>query len=264
MTVIKLTIQYDGTNYIGWQRQPRGQGVSVQQAIEDVLEQLYGEHITLHGAGRTDSGVHAVGQCASFVPTKPLPVSRVAQAMNNLLPPDIRISSAVAEAEDFHARFSASGKHYRYIIEQQPSCNAFSYRYAWQLGEKLDVAAMREAAQYLLGSHDFRHFCAVGSPVKDFVRTIESLQLSEPDFSANDQLWRQMERPLVIDICGNGFLYKMVRFIVGRLVAVGRHEIKPQDMAAFLIGEVPKNISVAPALGLTLVEVRYCGEKIGD
>ena len=253
---ILLRLSYDGTDFVGWQRQPSSHGMSVQQLLEDSLSNIYGERIGISGAGRTDAGVHAFGACCNFRSSKPVPVEKLPLILNNLLPAAVRVHAAQAVDDAFHARFSACGKHYRYVIEQQAQALAFGGRDSWQLQENLDVAAMQQGAAFLLGEHDFRHYTVSGCSVKDFVRRIDTLEVrQEDDFCGHP--WQQLSRPIVIDVVGNGFLYKMVRIIVGRLVAVGRGEIVASQMADYIDGSFDKNIPPAPPRGLMLMKVFY-------
>ncbi len=253
MTNIKLIIEYDGYNYQGWQRQAKDKGCGVQQVVEEALSELLRQKITINGAGRTDSGVHALGQVANFKAPKPLPAANFKPALNNILPPDIRIKQSLAVGADFHARYSAIGKRYQYLLAYD-QVTAFNQRYFWPQAKALDIAAMEEAATYLIGEHDFRHFSLKGGKIVDFRRNIEHIKIFKPNPAI---IPCYLSDPLLIEAKGNGFLYKMVRLIAARLVAVGQGKIKPQQMADFLAGQVPLRIPPAPANGLSLVEVYY-------
>jgi len=257
MRTLLLTVEYDGSGYVGWQRQPAHHGMSVQQRLEEALQQVFGEEIRLHGAGRTDAGVHAFGQCCHFKAAAPVPVEKLPAILNAKLPPGLCVRSAQQVADDFHARFDAQGKHYRYVIERSAARSAFTGRYSWQLDAALDVDAMRCAAAYLLGEHDFRHFTVSGVSASHFVRRIDTLTISEPQPEDNCLPWQKLTAPLVIDIEGNGFLYKMVRIITARLVAVGKGQIAPQAMVGYLDGSFTEVIPPAPPGGLMLMEVYY-------
>jgi len=255
---IKLTIAYDGTAYVGWQRQPVHQGISVQQRLEEAVAAVLGHPVTIHGAGRTDSGVHAIGQAANFFCDKPLPIDKTAEVINRLLPSDIRVREAIEVAPDFHARISPHKKRYRYLIEQGCRCSPFAAGYSWQLQGNLNLNLMHTAAQVLVGEHDFRYYTLAGASAKNFVRTIHNLDIYEPAQAENPLFpWQELRAPVVIDVIGNGFLYKMVRLIVSRLVAVGQGRLPGEALEAFLHGELAENIPPAPARGLFLEKIWY-------
>ncbi|MDO4581319.1 MAG: tRNA pseudouridine(38-40) synthase TruA [Bacillota bacterium] len=261
MDNIKLILQYDGGAYVGWQRQPRRCGMSVQQRVEDALSELYGETIAVNGAGRTDSGVHAYAQVANYLSARPLPVQRIAPALNRLLPADIRAVSAELMAEDFHPRFSAHRKTYRYLLERGRRVSAFGTGYSWQVAQELDVAAMRRAAELLRGEHDFRHFTLTKASVSNYVRNISAISIYEPPAEQGFFPWQQLCRPLAVEVTANGFLYKMMRIISARLTAVGSGELSEQQFAGFLTGEYWRNIPPAPPQGLMLMNVEYFSAK---
>lgn len=255
---IKLTIAYDGSGFVGWQRQPAHHGMSVQQQIEDALSALLSHKVVIHGAGRTDAGVHAIGQVANFFCDKPLPIAKLAEILNNILPASIRIISAVEAPPEFHARFSPHKKRYRYLVEQGRRCSPFAPSYSWQLDDMLQLDAMTQAAKSLVGRHDFRHYTLAKTSVVDFVREIYSLQIYLPPQAKEVFFpWQELAEPLVIEVTGNGFLYKMVRIIVGRLVAIGKGELPPEALAQFLSGQRQDNIPPAPARGLFLDHIWY-------
>lgn len=255
---IKLTIAYDGAAYAGWQRQPAAQGISVQQKLEQALGDILGHPVTLHGAGRTDAGVHAWGQVAAFRCDKPLPVAKMAGVINHLLPEDIRVREAREAAPNFHPRFSPHLKTYRYLIEQGSRCSPFAGHYSWQLGNTLDIGRLRQEAEPLLGEHDFRHFTLTKVSATNFVRRIESISILCPAQPEGLMFpWQELASPLVIEVIGNGFLYKMVRLIVARLVAAGQDRLPEGALAAYLQGEIKANIPPAPAHGLYLQEINY-------
>lgn len=256
---VLLTLSYDGSNYAGWQRQPEAKGLSVQHLLEQALRQATGHGIAVHGAGRTDAGVHALAQTCHFDFSLPTPIEKLPLILNRILPADIRVIAAGQVDEDFHARISAKGKHYRYLLEQQPQANAFCGRFSWQIEQELDAAAMQQAGDFLLGEHDFRNFTLSKVSAKNFVRSIHRLQIEQPKMAEAEMLlpWQQLQQPLIIDVEGNGFLYKMVRIIVARLVAVGRGELPPEAMRDYLAGCEPRRVPPAPARGLMLFEVKY-------
>lgn len=246
MRTLKLTIQYDGTNYVGWQRQ--ASGVSIQGLIEDALAPIEGSPVTVHGAGRTDAGVHALAQVASVSLDSSLDGATLGRALNAVLPGDVRIIGIDEASEGFHARFSARAKTYEYRIINGPLVSAFMFRYVWHLTQPLDIDAMRAAAEPLVGRHDFAAFQGAGSNAQTTERTLESFDW---DIGGSD-------RPLVIRVTGDGFLRHMVRNIVGTLVEVGsgrwagRRPLEAlESRSRALAGPT------APAQGLFLVRVRY-------
>ncbi|MEG1500864.1 MAG: tRNA pseudouridine(38-40) synthase TruA [Clostridiales bacterium] len=268
MTKIKLKIAYDGTDFIGWQRQPLGRGLSVQAALEKALQRVFREKISLIASGRTDKGVHALGQVAHFCSDKALPIKNIAFAVNNILPPSIRILEAVEVDGDFHARYDAKRKTYLYSLNMDPlgSDNIFGGRYFWQLGKELNVQAMEDAAQLFLGSHDFRNFSARGNPIESYQREIFRLDIRKPLAGEIICPWQSFSKPLLLEVEGSGFLYKMVRLITARLVDIGLGKLQKTDIVRLLEGPYlpPKN--PAPAHGLLLWQVEYGSRKsdIGD
>jgi len=244
---IKLIVEYEGTNYAGWQRQKNG--LSVQQALEEAFEKASGQRASITGAGRTDAGVHALAQVAHFDTDCTIPPEKISYAMNTHLPPDIRVKRSELAGDRFHARFSAAGKTYRYTIYQAPHPSAIYRNLSWHIRSDLNVSAMRAAAEHLTGEHDFAAFCAAGSEVKGTVRTIHALTITEA------------EPFLYIDVTGNGFLYNMVRIIAGTFVDVGLGRIPPERVKEILDGKDRNAGSpTAPAQGLTMVEVYYKSE----
>ena len=207
MTNIKLTIQYDGTNYCGWQRQKNG--ISIQEKVEDAIYLVTGEKVKLIASGRTDRGVHAQGQVANFITSSKIPPDRFKYALNSKLPQDISIVKSELVPENFHARYDAKGKVYRYVIFNGEIRNPLYNRYAYHVPVKLDFDLMDKAKDYFLGRHDFRAFMAQGSSVKSTIRTIKDINLDK------------REELIFFTIEGDGFLYNMVRIIVGTLVEVG-------------------------------------------
>ena len=250
---ILLKIQYDGTNFRGWQRQP-GQR-TVQGEIEHVLQYLAGREISINGTSRTDRGVHALGQCASFVWDFPLPTEKLPFILNKRFgaggigrsgaPGDIRILEAREMPPDFHARFSCRGKTYRYIIERNG--DIFRRNMAFQLADSLDHAAMREGAKFIVGTHDFKSFEASGgNPRETTVRTISDLTIEE-----------EGDRT-VIEVTGDGFLYNMVRIMVGTLVEVGTGKRTPDQIRCILDGSDRQLAGfTAPPQGLYLKEIYF-------
>lgn len=250
MIHLKLTIAYDGTGLVGWQRQLTGP--SVQALLEEALAPLEGAPVRVTGAGRTDAGVHALGQVASVVLHRSIAPAAVVRAMNMRLPPAVRVLSAESVAPEFHARFDATSKTYRYRIWNAEVLDPFERRYAWHIpAPRLDVAAMNAAARRLEGRHDFAAFQATGSDPESTVRTIHSSSvLPQPGEPATGLV--------TYEVSGNGFLRHMVRSIVGTLVEIGRGR-RPSTWIDDLLASRDRHLAgrTAPALGLFLVTVRY-------
>ena len=250
--IIKLTIAYEGTDYVGWQRQPNGQ--SIQRQLEEALGRLEGAPVTVIGAGRTDAGVHALGQVAGARLTHPIAVTKLARALNAMLPADIRILEAVEVPPGFDARGSVVGKVYRYRIVSGVIVSPFERRYAWHVTYELDCAAMRDGSEVLLGEHDFVGFQATGSDVRTTVRRIDRLDVVETELSRAEgggQL-------VTIEVEGNGFLRHMVRAIVGTLVEVGAQRRKPASVGQVLVsGDRAAAGPTATPEGLCLLRVNY-------
>ncbi len=245
--VLKLTLEYDGTNYVGWQRQPTG--TSIQGLLEDALAPFEGERVRVHGAGRTDAGAHALAQVASVSLTASHDVETLMRALNVVLPPDVRIQAIEETPPDFHARFDAVGKVYEYRIVNAPFVSAFLHRYALHVPQRLDLGAMRAAAEPLSGTHDFAAFQGIGSVVDGTERTIHAIEW-QPGAGA--------DQPLALRITGNGFLRHMVRNIVGTLVEVGLGRWPVPRVAAVLDSRDRARAGpTVPATGLFLVRVLY-------
>ena len=241
---IKLTIEYDGTAYAGWQRQENA--LAVQQVIEEALTKLTRARVVIAGASRTDAGVHALGQAAHFDTESRIPPDKYAFALNTMLPADIRIRKSEAVSEAFHARFSNKGKRYRYLIYQSPHAGALNRNTHAHVIYPLDDEKMRRELTALVGKHDFAAFAASGSVVKDTVRTIYSASLTR----------REDELELLVE--GSGFLYNMVRIIAGTLISVGAGRLEEGAFARAIQSGNRLDLGVtAPAHGLTLMEVYY-------
>jgi tRNA pseudouridine38-40 synthase len=238
--VLKLTLSYDGTRFVGWQRQADRN--SIQGLLEEALARFEGAPVTVHGAGRTDAGVHALGQVASVTVTATHDTSAVARGLNANLPPDIRVLKVEEAPPGFHARFSARSKTYRYALRNVPVASPFERAYAWHVPEPLDVDAMRAAAAALVGTHDFAAFQSAGSDVTDTVRTMTRSEFVD----------------LTYEIEGNGFLRHMVRAIVGTLVEVGQGRRPVSSVEALLAGGRRAEAgATAPPHGLFLGRVDY-------
>jgi tRNA pseudouridine38-40 synthase len=241
---LKLTLAYDGTRFVGWQKQAGGE--SIQGLLEGAMSRLEGAPVTVHGAGRTDAGVHAESQVASARVTLAHDAATIVRALNAILPPDVRVNAVEDVAADFHARFSAREKAYRYRIANVAVMSPFVRAYAWHVPEPLDLAAMRDAAAAVVGTHDFAAFQSAGSDVATTERTV-----TRSEFVDRDGL-------LAYEIAGTGFLRHMVRAIVGTLVEVGRGRRPSTDVQAVLAGRSRREAgATAPAHGLTLVKVEY-------
>ncbi len=244
-----ITIEYDGSPYHGWQRQKSDP--TIQAEIENALETMTGKKITVTGSGRTDAGVHALGQAANFTCDTGLPPAVFQKGLNSLLPDDIIITDCLRVPADFHARFSAIAKTYRYRIVNQPTAPAIGRQYAWHIAQKMDLGSMQAVARILLGEHDFKSFEGSGSPRAHTIRTVRRAEVAAAE-----------NRFIDITIEADGFLRYMVRNIVGTLVAVGRGKITATDVREILRG---KDRSAAPATapphGLFLVQVDYPKEN---
>jgi len=244
MKNIQLIISYRGTNYCGWQIQPNG--VTIQEVIIRAIKELTGESVNLTGSGRTDAGVHALGQSANFFTASTIPPEGWYRALNTRLPADIRVISSRECQLDFHSRYQARGKSYLYRMLASPVASPFLADLAFYVPRTLDWKVMEEAAASFLGEHDFTAFMASGSSIKTTVRTI-----TEISFSNNGDLWE-------ITFTGNGFLYNMVRIMAGTLYEVGYGRLKPQAIKTIIEGKDRSKAGItAPAHGLYLKEVYY-------
>lgn len=244
MRNIKLVLEYDGSKYHGWQFQINA--CSVQEELAGAINKLTGESVIPEGAGRTDAGVHALGQVACFKTRSPIPAGKFAPALNCLLTPGVSVLRSEEVGPDFHPRFSAKGKHYRYLILNRPQRSPLWEDRAWHVRETLDLEAMEKAARYFEGTHHFRAFCASGHQNRTFDRTI------------THSTWTFQDGMLQYDTMGNGFLYNMVRIMTGTMVDIGRGRFPPEViLEAFETGDRNTLGMTAPAMGLYLVEVFY-------
>ena len=244
MRTIKLTIEYDGTNYAGWQIQPNG--LAVQQVIEEALYRLLNETVRLRSSGRTDAGVHACGMVAAFKTVSTLPLKAFVEGTNCFLPPDIAILDANDASPDFRPIGDAIAKHYRYTILTAPIRSPLNRFHSWHVRDTLDLDAMKEASHHFVGTHDFAAFRASNCSAKTTVRRVDSVSLERSgEF-------------IVIDVIGGGFLKNMVRVMAGTLVDVGRGRYSSGHIAWLMEHCDRKQAGVtAPACGLCLVKVTY-------
>lgn len=244
MRTIKFIIEYDGSDYVGWQRQPNG--LSIQQVVEEALIQLLGQPARLFSSGRTDAGVHAHGMVAHLQTEQSLPLRAFRDGVNRFLPSTIAVQHVEEMPPSFHARFDARGKWYRYNIYLAPVRSPLHARTAWWLKTDLDLDAMKEAAALFVGRHDFGAFRTSGCAAKTTIREVFAVDL------------QGCERLLTIDVRGSGFLRNMVRMMVGTLVDVGQGKRSSKEIADLLAGrEGVGPAHTAPAHGLCLMEVWY-------
>ena len=244
MRRIRTIIAYDGTDYVGWQTQHNG--VAVQERVEQAILEVTGKRANLQGSGRTDSGVHARAQVAHFDTNARMAADKFAIALNTHLPADIRVLYSEEVDPTFHARFSAKEKQYRYFVQTGPHADVFARRYALHAYMPLDLALMNEAAALAVGTHDFSAFMSTGREVESAVRTIS---LSH---------WEKQGRFLIYSVQGNGFLYNMVRILVGTMVGMGSGRIPADSMERALASLCRKDAGpTAPPHGLVLWRVKY-------
>lgn len=247
---IKLTIEYDGSEFHGWQVQDNAH--TVQAEMEDAVFKITGEKVRVTGAGRTDTGVHALGQVAHFDTGSTIPADKFKYALNSVLPASVAVVCSEEADFSFHSRFSATGKTYEYKILNRPIRSPIMEKRAWHMREALDFEALRQASELFTGTHDFSSFCASGRIISDFER---SIYLSE---------WNIQNDLLIYRVTGNGFLYNMVRIMAGTMVEVGMGKRKPESILDILQGKnrVLAGIT-APPQGLYLVKVHYDGTLNG-
>lgn len=265
MRNIRLTLAYDGTAYFGWQIQP--DRPTVQGVLQEALFRLTGERVNANCAGRTDAGVHALGQVANVLTATRLPLDRLLLGLQHYLPEDVAVRDVAEVPEEFHATLSAKRKTYRYVIHPSRLRDPFSRRYAWRVSHDLDVSAMAAAATHLVGRHDFRCFETQGSPRTDTVRTLFEVRV------ARCGSWRVLSPEavpppdddgpfVVIEVTGDGFLYNMVRAIAGTLEEVGQGKRAPAGVAELVASCRRADAGqTAPPQGLFLVRVDYGTEN---
>lgn len=241
-----IHISYDGTNYSGFQSQANA--LTVQDALERAMAVIYRQPVRVAGAGRTDSGVHASGQAATFTAPFLINADKLPHALNALLPPDIVVYAAKEVSDKFHARFDARGKLYSYTIDRAVFPRVSRRLYSWHMPDPLNLDLMREATQLFIGTHDFRAFQAAGTPISETTRTLYRVEpVDNPS-----------EKVLIIYFKGNGFLYRMARLITGTLVRAGRGTITLSEIESALAGNNPGAAGpTAPPHGLCLEEVYY-------
>ena len=244
MKNIRLTIEYDGKDFNGWQKQPNK--LNIQGEIERAIEEITGEKVDLIASGRTDAGVHALAQMANFKTNSNLPVEKYPIALNTKLKKSIRIQKAEEVEEDFHSRYHCKQKTYRYVINNSEQGSSIYRNLEYFVPSKLNVEKMQEAVKYFEGEHDFKAFKASGTSSKSSVRTIYKAKVE-----------KQGER-IIIELTGNGFLYNMVRIIAGTLLDVGLEKIKPDEISEIIEkGERARAGKTLPPQGLYLVKVEY-------
>lgn len=245
MRNFKLILQYEGTRYQGWQKQESTDN-TIQGKLELLLSRMMGVKTEIHGSGRTDAGVHALGQVANFHADTQMSCKEIMEYMNRYLPDDIGVISVIEVPERFHSRLNATGKIYVYRILNSDIPHIFDRRYVYEYPERLDIEAMKRAASFLTGRHDFKAFTSTKKGKKSTVRTIESIAIA------------RIEDEIRLTYQGDGFLYHMVRILTGTLLEVGAGEKKPEDVKEILeSGLREKAGTLVPAKGLTLAAVRY-------
>jgi len=254
MRNLRLVIAYDGTDFHGWQRQPRA--TTIQEVLETRIAKITGEFVKLYGSGRTDAGVHAAGQVANFKTACPIPCTSLVKALNDTLPVAIRVRRAEEAESNFHARYSAKSKTYRYRILQAPVCPPFLARYVYHYPYALKCSRMAKAARALEGEHDFTSFAGAdhaGDGQKKKGKNANVRRICESRIRLRKEL-----SLVVYEIHGSGFLHHMVRNIVGTLLEVGNGKLLPEDIRAILDArDRCKAGATAPASGLCLVRVEY-------
>jgi tRNA pseudouridine38-40 synthase len=252
MRNLKIVLAYDGSEFSGWQVQP--DAATIQGALASAIGRVTGEKVLPQGSGRTDAGVHALAQVASFATESPIPAQNLLKALNDILPPSVRVLEATEAPFEFHARKSAHAKTYRYRIFRGPICAPFLARYVWHYPYPLDEAAMRQAAGFVIGEHDFTSFAAV-DPERG--REDETISNVRRVFASTWERGRE-EEELVYTVRGSGFLHHMVRNLVGTFVLAGKNTLKPEDITEILAARNRSAAgATAPASGLYLVSVEY-------
>ena len=240
----KLTMSYDGTNYHGWQRQKNG--ITIQEVLEGVLSQMFGTQTIVTGCSRTDAGVHAKTYVCSFCGETTIPTDKIPFVLNTMLPPDIRVYKCENAPQTFNARFQTVTKAYEYKIINRDFADPLLRNFAWHYPIRLDIAKMQRAAEIIRGRHDFAAFCAAGSSVKTTVRNLTQLSVNKDGDI------------ITVRAAADGFLYNMVRIIVGTLVYVGNGKLSENDIKELIEKKDRRLMGItAPPQGLSLVEVNY-------
>lgn len=254
---VMLTVAYDGTGYHGWQIQPNGE--TIEGVLNRCLSDLTGEQIEVTGASRTDSGVHAMGNVAVFDTDSPIPADKISYALNRRLPEDIRVRRSEEVPADFHPRHCVSRKTYEYRIYCADFPMPVKRLYSHFTYVPLDTELMRRAAEYFVGTHDFKSFCSAEAQVETTVRQVESVEVREETACADESGQEQRtDREIVIRVTGYGFLYNMVRIMAGTLIEAGRGHIAPEDVKRILEARDRQAAGpTAPACGLTLIGIEY-------
>lgn len=245
MQNVKMTLEYDGSNYSGWQIQ-KNTSMTIQQKLQNALKKINKKEIKVIGASRTDAGVHAKGQVANTTFTVAIPVQRVPAAVNRFLPPDIVCKKAEKVSLDFHARYDSIGKKYRYRVYNNRITSVFIRDYSYHYIHDLNIPLMRKASKNFLGQHDFSSFQSAGCGAKNTIKTIEEFEI----YKSGEEIY--------FEIKGSGFLYNMIRIMVGTLIQVSEGKIRLEDINE-IIKAKDRNLAgfTAPAKGLTLLEVYY-------
>ena len=244
MRNIKLMIEYDGKDFNGWQKQPTK--LNIQGEIERAIQDITGEDVELNASGRTDAGVHALGQVANFKTNSSIPLDKIPIALNTKLKRSIRILSAEEVEEDFHSRYNCKKKTYRYVINNSKNGTAIYRNLEYNFLQKLNIEKMQEAAKFFEGEHDFKGFKASGTSSKSSIRIIYKAEVYKD------------EQKVIIELTGNGFLYNMVRIIAGTLIEVGVGKIDPKEISDIIkSGQRDRAGKTLPPNGLYLVKVEY-------
>jgi tRNA pseudouridine38-40 synthase len=250
MRTLKLVLAYDGSDFCGWQVQPDSH--SIQGMLSFAIGRVTGENVLPQGSGRTDAGVHALAQVASFRTASPIPPENLRTALNDLLPPSIRVLEVTEASAEFHARKSACAKTYRYRIYRKPICPPFMARYVWHYPYPLNRDRMNLAAGFVVGEHDFTSFAAVDPERSLEHRTHSNLR------KLFDSSWERQDEELIYTVRGNGFLHHMVRNLVGTFLLVGKGTLQPEEIGRILRARNRSAAAAtAPASGLYLVSVEY-------
>ena len=245
MRRIRLIVSYDGTNYCGWQKQPNG--ITIEEVLNNAISKLTGEEIEIIGASRTDSGVHAYGNVAVFDSDTRIPAEKLSLALNTKLADDIRIMESLEVAADFHPRKNVIDKTYEYHINTAKIPFPTDRLYSYNVKHNLDIKAMKEAAKFIEGRHDFTSFCSAKTDKEDKVRTVFQIDVEEA-----------LRSELIIRVRGDGFLYNMVRIIAGTLVKVGEGKIRPDEIPSIIERKDRGHLGTTlPAKGLFLMGIRY-------